>query len=101
LREERKLKVFENGVFRRIFGPKWDKVTREWGKLHHGELNDLYSSLNIFRVIKSRNMSWTGLVARMGESRCVYKVLVGKPEGKRSLGEPRHRREDNIKMDLQ
>jgi hypothetical protein len=76
-------------------------VTREWRKLHHGELNDLYSLLNIVRVIKSRNMSWAGLVARMGKSRGVYKILVEKPEGKRSLGEPRRRWEDNIKMDLQ
>jgi len=89
LREERKLKVFENGVLRRIFGPKRDKVTREWRKLHHGELNDLYSSHNIVQMIKSKNMSWTELVVRMGESRGVYKVLVGKPEGKRSLGGPR------------
>jgi len=92
--------VFENRVSRRIFGPKKDEVTREWRKLHKEELNDLYSSPNIVRVIKSRIMWWAGHVARMGEGRCVYRVLVGKPEGKRPLERPRRRREDNIKMDL-
>jgi len=86
---------------RRIFGPKRDKVTREWRKLHNEELNDLYSLPNIVRVIKSRRMRWAGHVARMGESRGVCRVLVGKPEGKRPLGSPRRRWEDNIKMDLQ
>jgi len=92
--------VFENRVLRRIFGPKRDEVTREWRKLHNGELNDLYCSPNIVRVIKSRRMRWAGNVARMGERRGVYRVLVGKVEGKRPLGRPRRRWEDNIKMNL-
>jgi hypothetical protein len=89
--------VFENRVLRRIFGPKRDEVTGEWGRLHDEELNDLYSSPNIIRVIKSRRMRWAGHVARMGEGRGAYRVLVGRPEGRRPLG----RWEDNIKMDLQ
>ena len=101
IREERRLRVFGNRVLRRIFGPKRDEVTREWIKLHNKELNDLYSSPNIFRVIKFRRIRWAGHVARMGEKRGVYKILVGKPEGKRPIGRPRHRWEDNIKMDLQ
>ena len=76
-------------------------MTGEWRKLHNEELNDLYSLPNIVQVVKSRRMRWTGHVARMGEDRGVHRVLVGKPEGKRPLGRPRHRREDNIKMDLQ
>jgi len=101
LREERKLRVFENTVLR-IFGPRWDKVTGEWRRLHNEELhvNDLYTSPNILRVIKSRRMKWAGHVARMGEERRVYRVLVGKPEGKRLLGRPRRRWVDNIRMDL-
>ena len=75
-------------------------MTREWRKLHNEELNDLYSLPNIVRVVKSRRMRWAGHVARMGEDRGVQRVLVGKPEGKRPLGRPRHRWEDNIKMDL-
>ena len=86
---------------RRIFGPKRDDVTGEWSKLHNEELNDLHRSPNIFRVIKSRRMRWAGHVARMGEGRGVYRVLVGKPEGRRPLWRPRRRWEDNIKMDLQ
>ena len=86
LREERKLRVFENMALRRIFGPRRDEVTREWRRLHNEELNDLYSSPNIVRVIKSRRMRWAGHVARMGEERGVYRVLVGKPEGKRRNG---------------
>jgi hypothetical protein len=101
LREERGLRVFENGVLRRIFGPKRDEVTGEWRKLRDEELNDLYCSPNIVRVIKWRRIRWTGHVALMGERRDVYRGLVGKPEGKRPLGRPRRRREDNIKMDLQ
>jgi len=103
LKEKRRLRVYENmhRVLRRIFGPKRDKVTGEWRKLHNEELNDLYCSSNIVQVIKSRRIRWTGHVARMGEGRGVYRVLVGKPEGKRPLGRPRHRWEDNIKMDLQ
>jgi len=100
LREERRLRVFENRVLRGIFGPKRDEVTGEWRKLHNEELNDLYSP-NIVRVIKTRRMRWAGHVARMGEKRDVYRVLVGKPEGKRPLGRPRRRWDDNIKMDLQ
>ena len=101
MREERRLRVSENRVLRRIFGPERDDVTGEWGKLYNEELNDLYCSPNIFWVIKSRRMRWTGHVARMGERRGVYRILVGKPEGKRPFGRPRHRWEDNIKMDLQ
>ena len=86
---------------RRIFGPRRDKVTGEWRRLHNEELNDLYCSPNIVWVIKSRRMRWAGHVAHMGEERGVYKVLVGKLEGKRPLGRPRHRWEDNIRMDLQ
>jgi len=100
LREERRLRVFENRVLRKIFGPKREEVTGEWRKLHKEELNNLYSSLNIVRVIKSRRMRWAGHVARMEEGRVVYRVLVGKPEGRRPLGRPRHRWEDNIKMDF-
>ena len=88
LREERRLKVFENRVLRRIFGPRRDGVTGEWRKLHNEELNDLYSSPNIVRVIKSRRMRWVGHVALMGERRGVYRVLVGKPERKNNLGDP-------------
>jgi hypothetical protein len=88
-------------MLRRIFGPTRDEVIGEWRKLHNEELNDLYSSPNIVRVIKSRRMRWAGLVARMGERRDVYEVLVRKPEGKRQLGRPRRRWEGNIKMDLQ
>ena len=91
LREEHRLRVFENRVLRRIFGPKRDGITGEWRKLHNEELNDLYSSLNIVRVTKSRRMRWAGHVARMEEGRGVCKVLVGKPEGKRLLGRPRRR----------
>jgi hypothetical protein len=85
LREEHKLRVFENRVLRRIFGPKRDEVTGEWRKLHNEELRDLYSSASIIRIIKSKRMRWAGHVARMGEKRNVYRLLVGKPEGKRPL----------------
>ena len=101
LREERRLCVFENRVLRRVSGPKRDEVRGEWRKLHNEELSDLYSLSNIVRVVKSRRMRWVGHVARMGEGRGVYRVLVGKPEGKRPLGRPRRRWDDNIKMDLQ
>jgi hypothetical protein len=101
LREEHRLKVFENRVLRRIFGPKRDEVTGEWRRIHNEELNDLYSSPNIIRVIKSRRMRWAGRVACMDEGRGAYRILVGRPEGRRPLGRPRHRWEDNIKMDLQ
>jgi hypothetical protein len=93
--------MFENRLLRRVFGPKRDEVTREWRKLHNEELNDLYSLPNIVRVVKSRRMRWAGHVARMEEDRGVHRLLVGKPEGKRLLGRPRRRWEDNIKMDLQ
>jgi len=101
LKEERRLWVFENRVLRIVFGPKRNEVTGEWRKLHIEELNDLYCSPSIVRVIKSKIMRWAGHVARMGERRGVYRVLVGKPEGKRPFGRPRLRWEDNIKMDLQ
>jgi hypothetical protein len=100
LREEHRLRVSENRVLRRIFGPKRDEVTGEWRKLHIEELHNLYSSPDIFRQIKSRRMRWAGHAARMGEERKLYKVLVGKPEGKRPLGRPRHRWEDGIIKDL-
>jgi hypothetical protein len=90
LREEHRLRVFENSVLRRIFGPKRDE-DRLWRKLHNDELCSLYSSLNIVRVIKSRRMRWVEHVAHLGDGRGVYRVLVGRPEGKRPLGRPRHR----------
>jgi len=89
-----------NRVLRRVFGPKRDEVTGEWRKLRNEELRGLYSLPNIVRVVKSRRMRWAGHVARMGEGRGVHRVLVGKPEGKRRLGRPRHRWDNNIKMDL-
>jgi len=101
MREERKLRVFDNMVLRRIFGPRRDDVTGEWRRLHNDELNDLYCSPNIVRVIKSRRMRLAGRVARMGEERAVYRVLVGKPEGRRPLKRPRCRWVDNIRMDFQ
>jgi len=100
LREERRLRLFENWVLR-IFGPKRDEVTGKLRKVHNEELNDVYSSPNIIRVIKLRRMRWEGHVARMGERRGLYSVLMRKPEGKRPLGRPRRRWEDIIKMDLQ
>jgi hypothetical protein len=101
LREKRRLRVYENRVLRRVFGPKRGEVIGEWRKLHIEELNDLYSLPNIVWVVKSRRMRWTGHVARMGEERGVHRVFVGKPEGKRPLGRPRRVWEDNIKMNLQ
>jgi len=101
LQEERKLRVFESMVLRRIFGPRRDEVTGEWRILHNEELNDLYCSPNIVRVIKSRRMRWAGHVARMGEERGMYRVLVGKLEGRRPMGRPRRRWVDNIRMHLQ
>jgi len=100
LREKRRLRVCENRVLRRVFGSKREQVTGEWRKLHNEELRDLYSLPNIVRVVKSRKMRWAGHVARMVEGRGVHRVLVGKPEGKRPLGRPRRRWDDNIKMDL-
>jgi hypothetical protein len=101
LREEHRLRVFKNRVLRRIFGPKRDEVTGEWRRLHNEKLNVLYSSSNIIWVIKSRRMRWAGHIAHMGEGRGAYRILVGRPEGRRPLGRPRHRWEVNIKMDLQ
>ena len=101
LREERRLKIYENRVLRRIYGSKRDDVTREWRKLYNEQLNDLYCSPNIVRVIKSIRTRWAGHVARIGDRRGVNRVLVGKPEGKRPHGRPRRRLEDDIKMDLQ
>jgi hypothetical protein len=98
IREEHRLRVFENRILRRIFGPKRKEVTGEWRKLHNVELHSLYSSPNIIKHIKSRRMRWAGHVACMGEE-CVQ-VLMGKPEGKRPLGRPRRRRKDGIRMDL-
>ncbi|KAJ4436737.1 hypothetical protein ANN_16869 [Periplaneta americana] len=100
LREEQRLRVFENKILRKIFGAKRDEVTGEWRKLYNTELHALYSSPDIIRNIKSRRLRWAGHVARMGESRNEYRVLVGRQEGKRTLGRPRRRCEDNIKMDL-
>jgi len=101
LRAERSLRVFENVVLRKIFGPRRVEVAGVWRKLYKEELNGLSSSHNIFRVIKSRRTRWTGHAARLGERRGVYGVLVGKHEGKRPLGRPKCRWEDNIKMDFQ
>jgi hypothetical protein len=100
LREEHRLRVFENRVLRKIFGTKRDEVIGEWRTLHSEELHNLYSSPDIFGQVKSRRMRWTGYMERMGEERKMYKVLVGKPEGKRPLGRPRRRWEDGIRMDL-
>jgi hypothetical protein len=91
LREEQRLSVFENRVLRRVFGPKSDKATGEWRRLHNEELNDLYSSPNIIWVIKSRRMRWVGHVACVGEERGAYRILVGRPEGRQPLGRPRRR----------
>jgi hypothetical protein len=89
-----------NKVLRRIFGPKRDEVTRGWRKLHNEELRDLYSSPSIIRIIKSRRMRWERHVARMEEKRNAYRLLAGKPEGKRPIGRPRRRWVEDIKMDL-
>jgi hypothetical protein len=99
--EEHRLRVFENRVLRRIFGPKRDEVTEGWRKLHNEELHNLYSSPSIIRMIKSRRMRWAGHIVRMGEKMNAYKILVGKPEGKRPIGRPRRRWADNTKMDLE
>jgi hypothetical protein len=101
LREEHRLRVFENRVLRGIFGTKRDAVTGELRRLHNEELNGLYSSPNIIWVIKSRRKRWAGHVARMGEGRVAYRILVKRSEGKRPLRRSRYRWKDNIKMDLQ
>jgi hypothetical protein len=100
LKEKYRLRVFENRVLGRIFGPKREEVTGEWRKLHSGELHNFYSSPNLIGHIKSRVMKWARHVACMGEGRNVYRVLVGKPEGKRHLERPRRRWEDGIGMDF-
>jgi hypothetical protein len=99
LREEQRLRVLENRVLRRVFVPKRDEVTGGWRKLHNEDLHNLYSSPSIIRMIRSRRMRWAGHVVHM-EKRNVYRILVGKPEGKRPLGRPRCRWVDNIKMDF-
>jgi hypothetical protein len=90
----------KNRVLRRIFGSKRDEVTGEWRKLHNEDLRDLYSSPSIIRIIKTRRMRWAGHVARMGQKRNAYRLLVGKPEGRMPLGRPRRRWLDNIRLDL-
>jgi hypothetical protein len=100
LREEHRLRVFENRVLLRIFGPKRDEVTGGWRKLHNEELLNLHSSPNTIRMINSRRMRWAGHVARMGEKRNAYRILMGKPEGRRQFGRRRRRWVDNIKMHL-
>jgi len=101
LREERKLRVFENIVLKRIFGPRRDEVTGEWRRLHNEELNDLFSSSNIVLVIKNEQNEMGWECGTYGGGQEVYRVLVGKPDGKRPLGRPRRRWVDNIRMDLQ
>jgi hypothetical protein len=94
------LRVFENRILRKIFGLKRDEVIGGWRKLHNEELHNLYCSPSIIRIIKSRRIRWAGHVARMGAKRNAYRILVGKPEGKRPLGRPRRRWEDNIRINL-
>jgi hypothetical protein len=101
LREEHRLRVFENRMLRRIFGPKRDEVMGEWRKLHNEELRDLYSSPSIIRIITLRRTRWAGHVAQMGEKRNAYRFLVGNLEERRPLGRPRLRWVDNIRMDLE
>jgi hypothetical protein len=100
LRGEHKRRVFENWVLRRIFGQERNEVTKGWRKLHNEELHHLYSSPSLSRIIKSRRMRWAGHAAQMEEKRNAYRLLIGKPEGRRPLGRPRRRWMDNIKMDL-
>jgi hypothetical protein len=100
LKEEYRLRVFENRVLKRIFGQKREEVTGEWRKLHNEELRDLYSSPSIIRIIKSRRIRWAGHVTRMREKRNAYRLLLGKPEEKRPVGRPRRRWVDNIRMHL-
>ena len=98
--DEQKLRVFENKILRKIYGPKRDEMTGEWRRLHNEELHGLYDSPDVVKIMKSRRLRWAGHVARMGEKRRLYSTLVGKPEGKRPLGRPRRRWEDNIRRDL-
>jgi hypothetical protein len=100
LSEEHRLRVFENRVLRRIFKPTRNEVMGEWRKLHNEELRNLYSSPDIIRQIKSMRIKWAGHVARKGEDRKLYKIFMGKPEGKRPLGRPKRRWKDGIRMDL-
>jgi hypothetical protein len=100
LSEEHRLRMFENRVLRRIFGPTRDKITEEWRTMHNAELHNLYSSPDIIRQIKSRRMRRVRHIASMGEGRKVNKILVGMPEGKRPLERLRHRWKDGIRMDL-
>jgi hypothetical protein len=100
VRKGHKLRVFQNRALRRIFRPKRDEVTGGWRKLHDEELHDLYSTPSIIRIMKSRRMRWTGHVARMRKKRNVYRLLVGKPEGKRPVGKPNLRWTDNTEMDI-
>jgi hypothetical protein len=100
LREQHRLRIFENGVLMRIFGPRRDEETGEWRKLHSGELHNLYLSPDIIRQIRSRRMRWVGHMAHMGQARNLYRILVGKPEGKRPLERPWRRLECGIRMDL-
>lgn len=98
--EENRFRVFENRVLRKIYGPKRDEETGEWRKLHNCELHDLYASVNINRIIKSRRLGWAGHVARMGDNRTAARVMRGNPKVRRPLGRPRLRWEDNVKADL-
>jgi hypothetical protein len=98
LREEHGLRLFENRVLRRIFGPKRNEVIRDWRELHNEELHNLHSLPIIICMINSKRMRWARYVVRMGETGNAYRILVGKPEGKRPLGIPRHRWVSNIKM---
>jgi hypothetical protein len=98
--KEHRLRVFENRVQRRIFGPKRDEVIGGWRKMHNEEFHNLYCSSNIIRMMKLRRMRWVGHVTRMGEKRNAYRILVGKPEGKSPLRRPRRKWEDNVKMNL-
>jgi hypothetical protein len=100
LREEHRRRIFENRVLR-IYGPKRDELTGDWRKLHNEELHNLYSSPNIIRMIKSRMMRWAGHVARIGKKINAYRILVGKPEGKRPLGRLRCKWVDNLKWILE
>jgi len=100
LREQHRLRMFENRVLRKIFGLKRVEVAGGWRRLHNEELNNLYMSQNIIRVIKSVRMRWMGHVTCVEEMRNAFSILVRKPEGKRQVGRPRHRWEDNIRMDL-